>query len=700
MTRRRSGLAPTLFPFLAVLVCTLGTLILFLALVAQNATEAAQQEAAQAAVATSSDDAGRHPDLADRLTSERAELLIAEGKYRVDQLVSHRTKQTSELEEKRDQLTHLEDHLQRIKEQLKRLRDEVESATSGVQDGGPKTDDLVLLQQEIEAEREQFKVLESEHQKREPRIVIVPHQGPNGTDRRPIYLECTAGGLIVWPEGAAIPLAQLDAASPAANPLDSALRVIRHHALQHYQDTIPPYPLLIVRPGGIDTYAAARRAMQDWDDQFGYELVPSETKLAFPKPDPALRERIDVAIREAVRGQRALQRFVGGPGGRGFPAGGPAPVGAAWEAGAGVDIGSGSDWGPEGDVGSTAQPGPPRPLPNLSAAKLDQMARSSGFRAAGSFDAASVNDPVGGRSSRILSGQSAFPGRSSEGLGMDGSSPDSPNAATRELDRRLREASADPATRASSGGDPTLLAESNVDLTLKGATTREATTRGELGEPSQGAESGSPESQAGDASRRGEQSSSAGGGQQSIGSSTSGPPPSEQMNHAEGTSSSISGMNTPPPQSADPRDTPMPNSANVSSTESAEAPRSDMVRRQGQNWGLPDHMAGIHGTAVIRTLRIICYPDRYVLLPPSNGGATEMFGLTDGDSQRATLELATAVRDRVARWGAPLPGGRWQPRLDVEVAPQAETRFEQLRHFMSGSGVEVRYVSPAGSGPR
>ena len=43
--RRRTTLAPSLFPFLAVLVCTLGTLILLLALVAQNATETAEQNA-------------------------------------------------------------------------------------------------------------------------------------------------------------------------------------------------------------------------------------------------------------------------------------------------------------------------------------------------------------------------------------------------------------------------------------------------------------------------------------------------------------------------------------------------------------------------------------------------------------------------------------------------------------------------------
>jgi len=44
MTRRnRQDLAPSLFPFLAVLICTLGTLILLLALLVQKSADLAEQ---------------------------------------------------------------------------------------------------------------------------------------------------------------------------------------------------------------------------------------------------------------------------------------------------------------------------------------------------------------------------------------------------------------------------------------------------------------------------------------------------------------------------------------------------------------------------------------------------------------------------------------------------------------------------------
>ena len=305
MSRRRNELAPTLFPFLAVLVCTLGTLILFLALVAQNATEAAQQDVAESVPAGDEDDR----PVATGMTAEQAERLVAEGKFRVEQLVSYRVEQTAEIEEQRDRLTHLDEHLDRLRQKLRRLREEVEAATSTSQEPAASRDEILLLKRQIESETEELRRLEAERENREPRIVIVPPRRAE-RDRSPSGLSRMYGddALTIWPEGTRISFDQLLASTPAANPLDDALRIIRHHAMQRYGDASPPYPLLVVRPDGIDTYAAARRAMTDWDDQFGYELVPAATELAFPEPDLALRDRIERAVAEAVRGQQALHR--------------------------------------------------------------------------------------------------------------------------------------------------------------------------------------------------------------------------------------------------------------------------------------------------------------------------------------------------------------------------------------------------------
>ena len=72
------------------------------------------------------------------------------------------------------------------------------------------------------------------------------------------------------------------------SPIDDAMQV--------YGDSVAPYPLLIVAPDGIESYGLARAAMNSWDDQFGYELVPAGVELAFPKADPVLEDKVAAAI--------------------------------------------------------------------------------------------------------------------------------------------------------------------------------------------------------------------------------------------------------------------------------------------------------------------------------------------------------------------------------------------------------------------
>ncbi len=328
--RRRQGLSPSLFPFLAVLVCTLGTLILLLALVAENATAAAEQKAR--AEQRAEEKHAVAEAVATRMTRASVEALLSEEEFRVTELVAVRDEQTAELETKRDELTHIDDHIERLRKQLRQLNDEVRQATGEIET--PAISDIAIaeIKERIESEQKTVEKLREDSADRSPRVVIVPHKGPNGTDRRPVYLECDAEGITIWPEGSRISMEQLENASYSANPLDAALRTIRMHVMQNYGDSVPPYPLLVVRPDGIEIYGAARRAMQDWDDQFGYELVPAEVKLAFTKPDTNLKRRIEIAINTAAAEQRVrmamTQRSLGGRGSLGNSARGGSLSGA------------------------------------------------------------------------------------------------------------------------------------------------------------------------------------------------------------------------------------------------------------------------------------------------------------------------------------------------------------------------------------
>ena len=229
MSRRRAGLSPSLFPFLAVLVCTLGTLILLLALVAQEAQDAAVAHAEQvnreklASVPDSTKVPRTAPEESDapKLTADQATRLIEEEQFRVEQLISFRDAQTQDAENKRNEVAQLEAALRKQKERLAALNEEVEAATTD-QDPSEtlKLDDstLVMMREEMEKLRADIKELEANERGKKPRVVIVPHRGPNGTQRRPVYVECTENEIRILPEGARITKTQALAAAESRNP--------------------------------------------------------------------------------------------------------------------------------------------------------------------------------------------------------------------------------------------------------------------------------------------------------------------------------------------------------------------------------------------------------------------------------------------------------------------------------------------------
>lgn len=746
--RRRQGLSPSLFPFLAVLVCTLGTLILLLALVAQNATEAAKQrarleQAAKAAPAVEEADS-------ERMTRDSVDALIEEEEFRITELVAVRDQQTSELGTRRDELTHLDEHIERLRKQMKLLNEEVLQATGELQVPEIGEEDIAQVQDQIELEKKELEKLRKETSERSPRVVIVPHKGPNGTDRRPVYLECKADGITIWPEGSKITIEQLENAGYAANPLDAALRTIRMHVMRVYKDSVPPYPLLVVRPDGIDTYGMARRAMRDWDDQFGYELVPEKVELAFSDPDVNLKRRIEIAVNSAAAQQRVQMEMSQ----RDLNHRGYDYLGNRRRTGTG-----------------TAK----KSLPILSAAALDQAGRANGF--------AQLRDQYRGTSSSPINGSpytqgprigaitpNAYSNQDSE-IGDAG-------AAARQMAQRMQSAAQEMRTDGGNGYLPSPVPESTVPESTtvglgrpSGSGIRESEGN-QLSESSPGyqrdqidslprynLDSGAEYMQNAPRDRRGSAGESvaqstpgiqmpgefgderatrdglgdrsqaatapnAGNRQHNASSDALNDPNFQHAAAANQGSTMAQSMLSPPtnPQAAAMSGSPTITGSPLTSDQSlADDPRldeldlqdpginspqlpdssptnrrlRDLVQRNGDDWALPDSMAGTHGNAIVRTMRLQCYDDRFVLLPAKNEGATEIFGFFDGDIERASLELATVLRNRIQRWGPALPGGRWQPRLEVQIKPGSEMSFHQLRELMSGSGIElVGRISP------
>ncbi|MGQ9576506.1 MAG: hypothetical protein ACUVUC_14430 [Thermoguttaceae bacterium] len=293
--RCRTTSPVALFPFLAVLVCTMGALIVILVVLArQSRLQAAQAAAAQA-------------------EQIQADLAAAQKivKWRVSEMAASGQRAQARLAQARLLLAHLEQHARQLRGQLEQLQTDWEELRRLKSHESRRRDDLLAERDRLAAEIAQLQqqILQAQnppgHQKS---YAIVPYEGPSGTRRRPLYIECRADAVVLQPEG--IVLTEADFPEPLGpdNPLDTALRAARESLLGQNEirgdGTDEPYALLLVRPSGIMAYYAARQAMKSWKGEIGYELIGEDWKLEFPRPDPVLAQ----TLREAVQSARAHQR--------------------------------------------------------------------------------------------------------------------------------------------------------------------------------------------------------------------------------------------------------------------------------------------------------------------------------------------------------------------------------------------------------
>jgi hypothetical protein len=272
MNRRRANHNSTsetpisLFPFLAVLICTMGVLILLLViLVRQARLKAVAQARAQSGVAAEGNEA--HP-IPDESELQRWEEDLA---WQEEQLRLARERTQSQLTEARLILGHIEDSIRRLRGELDVLQERLQRFDdSTAATGGPTISELQRRLQQLQDKalnlKAEFETRERDKQRKS--YAIIPYQGKFGTTRRPIYLECRGDGVFLQPEGIRFSVEDFLGPLGPGNPLDAALRAIREELLARREldpsSDGEPYPLLIVRPDGIEAYYAARAAMTSW----------------------------------------------------------------------------------------------------------------------------------------------------------------------------------------------------------------------------------------------------------------------------------------------------------------------------------------------------------------------------------------------------------------------------------------------------
>jgi len=373
-----SGSAVSLFPFLAVLLCTMGALLVLLVVLAQRVGEriAEGPQVPQAVTPTS------YVSVEEAVEVAQLQQQLAEARAYQKKVAELREQADQRLLAEQQRLTHLEEHARRLEHELARLSLASEQLKATEQDqvvdqqqAERELERLQKLVQRSEAELEELR----EQAAGEKSYAIVPYQGANGTSRRPIYIECRRDGIFLQPAGVRLKASDFVDTSWPGNPLAAAIRATRQHISSQATaagapEPPDPYPLILVRPDGIRQYGLARAAITSWDADFGYEFIDDDWQLSFPEAvDPQLariqqhaimlsREQLARLIRSAPRRFRG----VGLMGGKGSGGGGDSPAGG-YRAGGGE---GGDDWADDVETGSS------------------QLAAQSGAGGAGSGSAA------------------------------------------------------------------------------------------------------------------------------------------------------------------------------------------------------------------------------------------------------------------------------------------------------------------------
>ena len=297
--RRHQKLSVSLFPFLAVLICTFGVLIIMLVLTVSEVEN--------------------ESNAASKIDAQKAEQKIEDLQFDLDLatirakgLLRMRPILVSRLRDERDKRAHLENEISRIEREALLLANQIRLFDS-IQDETESVDDIDLkisqLKEELNsAEAELVQKRSVQSAEASVKYSIVPYQGLGGKNRYPIYIECRKNGLTIQPYG--IEIAKSDFAHPISerNPLDAALMAVREYFVRHKlaDSKGDPYPLLVVRPDGAESYILARHAMKAWDDEFGYELISADKNLDFGTPDAQLGGELSKTVSESKLLQRRM----------------------------------------------------------------------------------------------------------------------------------------------------------------------------------------------------------------------------------------------------------------------------------------------------------------------------------------------------------------------------------------------------------
>ncbi len=295
MRRPRQKLQVNTFPFLAVLLCAMGSLILFLLVMDRRAKIATQSKAlaAQSVVSKQKDDTDKERDEWEKqkqnlhrvLEQQQAELKteatkvqsqVTQTSKKIDVHKAHYQEIQKSLESEKSKLAQLEGRIKSEQDRVKQVESKDASARSEILNAALDLQDLEKTLKEMKLVKNQEKNTFS----------VVPYRGKRGESRKPIYVECTATALIFHPDRKILDGIRFDVIPLRGEVEQRAGGLMREKTAKELSrepepTTRSPYVLFLVRPDGIGSYYKAQSFLKGFQLDFGYEFLDAHWTLDF-----------------------------------------------------------------------------------------------------------------------------------------------------------------------------------------------------------------------------------------------------------------------------------------------------------------------------------------------------------------------------------------------------------------------------------
>ena len=688
--RNEESQAVSLFPFLAVLLCTMGALLVLLVVMSHIARKnaIAEEQAKRAKTQIASAAPLLESFIIDETLHSRAEKAKALQAATEAFLKQSKRLQTVRQEGKQRfqnaqlRLGHSESEIRKLADRFSLLRQSIEELQNAEAleqvDHAQAKKELKRLEDLIAETKQSIEAAKKSSGEHKKSYAIIPYKGENGTNRRPIYIECREDSIVLQPEGIALSAKDFLGPMGPGNPLASALRAIREHYVETASisnvEMIKPYPLLLIRPKGISAYYRARDAIESWGPDFGYEMVDGDWDLNFPDADPLLATKIQQTILMARVRQRELAkaapRKFGGQleelensyEGNSLSQG----LGGNGEAGGGLGNGmTGNErYGNAEHAGGNSSSG------NRGNSYVKSGQQGTGQAHYGQFSQANTNNNSSGGNGQSRYGQLANGAGNSiagneNGTGTNSSAGTSGQGGGGRLGQRAKNSNSNPyrpGTSSNGQGEQNGLAKSGQNGNREGASSSVSGNR--------------------DGSARSGNSSSAGasqnGNQLAAGNpnATGGPGGSA----ASGSANGQAGSGSRGPSFASSFSEPQ---GGMSSGGMGSNSRS----RGGGRW--PEAAPRAGAIPIQRTLHVTVRNNQFSILPDTSGSGGKNIAIAHSVEASAE-QLVTALRQNIKGWGIAGKGLYWKPKLILNVSPSGARNARYLATRLNGTGLEVQ----------